>query len=66
METKNQIAQDLAELRWLLTKLEEMKNVNGMQAHTPGQERDIQTQNVSSQFFLGLMGSASGDLCTMK
>jgi len=52
--TKHQIVQDLAELRWRINKLEEMKKGRGWNEQMPGTEEELPNQSQSTQFFLGL------------
>ena len=51
---KHNIAGELAELRWRINKLEEMKKGRGWKEQMPGTEEELPNQSQSTQFFLGL------------
>lgn len=51
---KHKIVRELAELRWQINKLEEMKKGRGWKEQVPGMEEEFSNQSQSAQFFLGL------------
>jgi hypothetical protein len=51
---KYTIVGELAELRWRINKLEEMKKSRGWKEQMPGTEEELPNQSQSTQFFLGL------------
>lgn len=54
---KHRIERELVELRWLINKLEEMKNGRCWTERMHGTEEEFLDQNQSYQFFLGLRSS---------
>lgn len=57
--TKHRILAELAELHWLMARLEEMKDGECWTEQMPGHEKENRIQSLSSQFFLRLTGSVS-------
>ena len=51
---KHKIARELAELRWRINKLEEMKKNRSRKEQMSGVEEELPNQSQSTQFFLGL------------
>jgi hypothetical protein len=51
---KYKIEREIAELRWLMNKLDKMKNDSGRAKQTPGTRVETSRQNQISQFSLGL------------
>jgi hypothetical protein len=51
---KHDLVRELAELRWRINKLEEMKKVRSGNEQLSGTEEELRSQNQSTQFFLGL------------
>jgi hypothetical protein len=52
--TKHNIVGELAELRWQINKLEEMKKERGWKEEVSGMEEGFSNQSQCAQFFLGL------------
>ena len=52
--TKHKIVRELAELRWIINKLEEMKKGRGWNEQVHGMKEELPNQSQSTQFFLGL------------
>jgi hypothetical protein len=51
---KHNIVREIAELRWRINKLEEMKKGRGWKEQMTGTEEELPNQSQSTQFFLGL------------
>ncbi len=51
---KHDLVRELAELRWRINKLEEMKRERSREEQLSGTEEELRSHNQSTQFFLGL------------